>query len=288
MRCLIVALLLLVSVSRLGIAQQPVSPPANGCGEVITIETHNRTITRYTLTHPPAVPQEHTRVALVLIVGGDGNLGLTDKGCATLLSRNVLMRIRSIFHKAGFVTALVDAPSDAQAVDGLAGFRTEPQHAEDLGKIITDVRTRTKASVWLLGHSRGTISAANGAARLSGSAAPDGLVLLSAIMSGDPRARKRFVAQTVFDVPLESIKMAVLVVGHAADNCIRSPAALMADVTAQTEGVREQTATVTGGPIAAGRMPNLSACEVGEPHDYVGQEAEVAARVISFIRGGSY
>ena len=92
----------------------------------------------------------------------------------------------------------------------------------------------------------------------------------------------------MFDLRLEAIKMPVLVVGHAADNCVRSPAGLMGNITARTQGVREQVATVTGGPISPARPPVLSACEGREPHDYVDQESEVAAGIVRFIRGGSY
>ena len=111
---------------------------------------------------------------------------------------------------------------------------------------------------------------------------------MSAMMVGDARARKAWVAQTVFDPRLEAIKVPVLVVGHAADNCARSPAGLMENITARTQGVRQQVVTVTGGRIKPGRAPSLSACEVGEPHDYVDQQNEVAAGIVRFIRGGSY
>lgn len=94
--------------------------------------------------------------------------------------------------------------------------------------------------------------------------------------------------QTVFDLRLEAIKAPVLIVGHAADNCVRSPAELMGNVTARTQGVRKQLATVTGGPINPGRPPSLPACEVREPHDYIDQESEVAAGIMRFMRGGSY
>jgi pimeloyl-ACP methyl ester carboxylesterase len=254
----------------------------------MTIETHDRTTTRYTLAPAQGAPAQDARIALVLLVGGGGNLNLDDKGCPRSLSGNVLMRMRPLFHGAGFVTALVDAPSDSSGGDGLAEFRIAPQHADDLGKVIGDVRTRTSGSVWLVGHSRGTISAANAAARFSGPAAPGGLVLMSTMMVGDARAKKALAAQTVFDLRLEAIKMPVLVVGHAADNCVRSPAGLMGNITARTQGVREQVVTVTGGPINPGRAPSLSACEVREPHDYVGQDAEVAAGIVRFIRGGNY
>jgi hypothetical protein len=111
---------------------------------------------------------------------------------------------------------------------------------------------------------------------------------MSAMMSGDARAKKALATQSVFDLRLEAIKVPVLVVGHAADNCVRSPAKLMSNITARTQGARQQVVIVTGGPIAPGRASSLAACEVREPHDYVDQEAEVAAGIARFIRGGSY
>jgi pimeloyl-ACP methyl ester carboxylesterase len=196
--------------------------------------------------------------------------------------------VRSLphFHGAGFVTALVDAPSNLSGEDGLSGFRIAARHAEDLGKVIADVRTRTKRAVWLIGTSRGAISAVNAAARLSGASAPDGLVLTSAVMLG-ARAHKAWITQTVFDLPLESIKMPVLVVGHAEDKCVRSPAELMPKVTAQTNGSRKQVVTVTGGPGRAGPA-GIEACEGRAPHGFVDQEAEVAAGIARFIGGGRY
>lgn len=281
-------ILLLVGLYLVGVsmAQPNLAPPADGRGEVVKLETHDRMTTRYALAQ--GAPAAGARIALMPLVGGGGNINLDDKGCPRSLSRNVLMRMLPLFHRAGFVTVLVDAPSDAFDGDGLAELRTTPQHAEDLAKLIGDVRTRTNGSLWLVGHSRGTISAANAAARLTGSVAPDGVVLLSAMMSGDARARKLLARQSVFDLPLAAIKTPVLVIGHAADNCERSPAGLTENITARTQGAREQVGTVTGGPTKPGRMPNLSACEVGEPHDFVTQEVEIAAGIERFIRGGSY
>ncbi len=283
MRFIILAAFLLTSATGTAVAQSKAAPAAGGCGEVVTIATHGSSTTRYALAQA-----QGSRIALVLLVGGGGNLSLDDKGCPRALKGNSLVRSLPHFHVAGFGTALVDAPSDYTGNDGLAGFRIAPQHADDLGKVIVDVRTRTNVSIWLVGHSRGTISAANAAARLSGPSAPDGVVLMSAMMSGEARARKPLATQTVFDLPLEAIKIPVLVVGHAADNCVRSPVGIMDKIAARTQNARRQVVTVTGGPIAPGRAPSLSACEVREPHDYVDQEAEVAAGIARFIRGGNY
>lgn len=289
MRFSVFAALLLVSATAASLAQSNAAPQADGCGEVVTIETHGRTTTRYALAHPQGAPAQGGRIALVLLVGGGGHLDLDDKGCPRALTGNSLVRSLPHFHGAGFVTALVDAPSDHPGEDGLAGLRITTQHADDLGKVIADVRTRTNAPVWLVGTSRGTISAVNAAARLSGPSAPEGLVLTSALMSGFSGGRKLWVAQTVFDLPLEAIRVPVLVVGHAADQCIRSPPSLMGDITARTNGAREQVVTVTGGPGSpAGAAPSVEACEGRAPHGFIQQEAAVAAGIARFIRGESY
>jgi hypothetical protein len=271
------------------LAQSNAAPLADGCGEVVTIETHGRTTTRYALAHPKGAPGQGGRVALVLLAGGGGHLDLDDQGCPRALTGNSLVRSLPHFHGAGFVTALVDAPSDHPGEDGLAGFRITTQHADDLGKVIADVRTRTKAPVWVLGTSRGAISAVNTAARPSGPSAPDGLVLTSAVMSGGKGGHKPWVTQTVFDLRLEAIRVPVLVVGHAADTCIRSPAALMSDITARTNGAREQVVTMSGGPgSSAGASRSVDACQGRMPHGFIEQEAEVAAGIARFISGERY
>jgi len=269
-----------------GATAQPAAD-ARACGEVVTVATHDGTTTRYALASPPSPPRERATVALVLLPGGGGHLDLDERGCPRALTGNSLVRSIPLFHDAGFVTALVDAPSDHPGEDGLGGFRATTQHAEDLGKVIADVRARTGGAVWLVGTSRGAISAANAAGRLSGPAAPDGLVLTSPVTSGFSGGRKSWVAQTVFDAPLEAVRIPVLVVGHAADTCIRSPPALTGRITARTEGAREQVVTVTGGPGST-RGTGIDACEGRSPHGFLGQETEVAAGIARFIRGGSY
>jgi len=259
------------------------------CGEVVTLSVHGGTTMHYALAKPnrPKEALPGGPIALVLLAGGGGHLDLDAEGCPHALTGNSLVRALPLFHAAGFTTALVDAPSDYVGEDGLGGFRIAPAHAADLGKVIVDVRARTQAVVWLIGTSRGTISAVNAAARLTGAAAPDGIVLTSALMSGHSGGQKAWVEQTVFSVPLEAIRQPLLVVGHAEDQCIRSPATLMHHITARTNGVREQVVRVTGGPGQPG-SPSVNACEGRAPHGYVDQEEEVVAGIARFVRGGRY
>jgi pimeloyl-ACP methyl ester carboxylesterase len=263
------------------------APAQDTCGEVLTLKTHGKSTTAISIATPPASAPQDGRMALVLLPGGPGYMALDAKGCARKLQGNSLVRSTKLFNAAGFVTALVDAPSDHRGTDGLGGFRLSAQHADDIGKVIAEMRERTRLPVWLLGTSRGAISAANAASRLTGPAAPDGLVLTSAVTSGRVGGYKAWVAQTVFGAKLGNIRVPVLVLAHAADKCIRTPPSLAGRIAAGTNGVREQTVMVKGGPGSRGGV-SVEACPGSTPHGFTGQDTEVAAGIVRFIRGGRY
>ncbi len=256
---------------------------AETCGEVVSLAGHDGAELRYSL----AGPATGARAALVLLPGGSGFIKLDGDGCPRKLKGNSLIRSRPLFHDGGMVTALLDAPSDHHGGEGLGGFRIAPAHAEDIGRVIADVRRRTSLPVWLVGTSRGGISAANGASRLTGPEAPDGVVMTSPVTSGKIGAAKPWVADSVFSVPLENVRMPVLVVVHADDTCIRTPPNLASDITDKTNGSREQVVTVTGGPGSSGG-DSLEACKGRSPHGFIDQEAEVAAGIVRFVLGGAY
>lgn len=253
------------------------------CGELIALAGHDDSTTRYALSGM----SEKAKAALVLLPGGGGYLKFGEDGCPRKLKGNSLVRKQALFHGSGFVTALVSAPSNRHGKAGLGGFRIKRKHADDIGRVIADVRQRTGLPVWLIGTSRGAISAANAASRLSGAAAPDGLVLTSPVTSGFEGGRKWWVAQTVFSNDLASIRMPVLVVVHDADKCIRTPPVLGARVVSKTASVRGQAASVSGGSGGAG-AEGLKACKGRSPHGFLGQEAEVVAGIARFIRGGKF
>ena len=284
MRAALRATLCLMTVATAGFAPPK---PSGECGEVVTIPAHDKTTMRYALSRPASAQGEP--IAVVLLPGGGGHLDLDAKGCPRALKGNSLVRSIPYFNDLGFVTALVDSPSDLTGEDGLAGFRSSSKHAEDLGRTIEDVRGRTKGPVWVIGTSRGTISAANVASSAAGPTAPDGVVLTSALTVGSRSNQRPWPSQTVFDLPLDKIRVPVLIVGHAADTCLRSPATMMTRIADRTNGVRKQVVTVTGGPgMPAGTQSTIDACVGRSPHGFVEQESEVAAGVGRFIRGGRY
>ena len=254
---------------------------ALACGDVVIVQTHAGSTTRYALTVP-----QGAKGALLLLPGGNGHADLDARGCAQKLKGNSLIRSQELFQREGFATALVDAPSDYSGAEGLGGFRATPAHAEDLAKVIADLRKRVPGPVWLAGTSRGAISAANAAGRLKGPDAPDGAVLTSPVTVGTLGGRLAWTAQTALDAPLESIAIPLLLVGHEADTCLRSPPGGMAAIAKRTKSPRLQVVTVTGGP--GSRQSGLAACEGRSPHAFIEQEPEVAAGIARFVRGGNY
>jgi hypothetical protein len=278
------ALVLLAGVVLLGALLSGMAS-AQPCASVVTLPAHGAARLQYALAGSEAV--HAGRGALVLLAGGDGVLGLDDQGCPHMLKGNSLVRSAPLFRAAGWATALVDAPSDHRQEDGLAAFRASAEHADDLGRVIADLRRRGHHPVWVAGTSRGSISAANAAARLRGAQAPDGVVLTSVLTVGTAGGRKPWTAQTVFDVPLEAVSIPALLVGHALDRCMRSPADAMPRVEARITSARRQVVVVAGGSGTEGPR-GLDACEGRSPHGFHGQEAEVAAGIVRFLGGGRY
>ena len=81
--------------------------------------------------------------------GGKGVLGLQPSGeISTDLSLNFLMRVRERLAREGLLVAALDVASDQMA--GLNGdIRLSAGHAQDIVKVIADLRKRLSPPVWL-------------------------------------------------------------------------------------------------------------------------------------------
>jgi hypothetical protein len=258
------------------------------CGEAVSFIANDGA--RFRVSH--AMPSSgRVAVSLILLPGGSGFANLDDSGCARALTGNSLIRSVPHFTGAGAATAVMDAPVGYQGADGLGGFRLDPRHASQIGELVVWLRAKHGVPVWVVGTSRGAISAANAAGLLSGPSAPDGVVLTSPVTVGSPPPRfggNSWVSDTVFLAPLDHIRMPLLVVGHGADKCFRSPPANLERVAAETQSTRRQVVIVEGGPGSRFSFGATEACTGSEPHGFAGQDAEVAAGMMRFIQGGAY
>src|SRR6185437_10382299 len=111
---------------------------------------------------------------LLLLPGGEGGIGMRGGRPA---STNFLVRSRDLFAARGFNVAIVGKPTDHDDLDEV--FRATPSHVEDIGRVVEKLHAQYGKPVWLVGTSRGTISAAAAAIGLGDAIA--GVVLTSSI-----------------------------------------------------------------------------------------------------------
>lgn len=235
--------------------------------KVVDVPTRPGVTQRMLVLAPP-----EPRAAVVLLPGGDGGLKITPDGSISRTGgANFLVRTRQLFADNGFLVAVLDAPSDRQSPPYLGGFRQTPEHVADIKAAIAWLREASKAPVWLVGTSRGTQSVAYAAIELSGPEGPDGLVLSSSILTDD-RSRP------VPAMPLERIRVPVLVVHHEQDGCrhcsFSDVPALMAKLK---QSPRHQLLTFKGGQNKG------DPCKAQAFHGFNGLEAEVVGQVAAWV-----
>jgi hypothetical protein len=205
--------------------------------------------------------------SVILLGGGDGVLGLSPDGFSGS-TEGLLVRTRHRFARAGLVVAVLDAPSDRR--QGLDGFRTAMAHARDVRTLISWLDEKWHVPVFLVGASRGAISAANALARGPG-ARVAGVVLVSSVTAG----RK----ESLGDVALERHQVPVHVVHHTHDACDVSPPA-GARTLRQRLGGAAELALFDGGDAPEWRRP----CGPHSHHGFFGVESPMVASIIRWMK----
>jgi len=241
--------------------------------ETITVNVRPGATMRY-LAVSPGEP----KAAVILLPGGNGALKLDAGGqIGSNLSGNFLIRSRGMFAREGLYVASLDAASDQQA--GMNGqVRLSPQHAQDVAKVIADVKTRAGVPVWIIGTSAGTLTAANVGARLRGDR-PHGVVFTSTMT----QLQAGHCGKSVYDAQLSAISVPVLVVSHSEDGCGCSPGgeAPNKKLLAALSGASAKEQKVFSG----GSPPVSAPCEAKAQHGYFGIEGSVVKAIADWIKG---
>ena len=234
------------------------------CAEDIVILVTRGSVTQsYLLSSPP---KGKARAVAVLFAGDAGKVELEREAARALLDRgNFLVRSRRLFTGNGIAAAVMDAPSDQSRGMG-DEFRLGGAHAEDIGRVVADLRSRFPGlPVYLVGTSRGTISAASAGKRLG--TGVDGVVLTATVFL----ASRRQPGLSGFD--FSSIPVPILFVHHVDDGCEFTPhsgAKRLAD--------RYPVISVSGG-LPAQSKP----CEEMSPHGFLGREADTVDAIARWM-----
>ena len=236
--------------------------------EVINLQTRIGVTQSYLLSMPDA---GKPNTVAILFPGGLGKTDLQREATRAQLDRgNFLVRTRRLLAGTGIATAVVDAPSDQPG--GMEDdFRLGTAHTEDIGKVVADLKTRFPGlPVFLVGTSRGTISAAAVGARLAKEV--DGVVLTATLFL----ATGRRPGLSGFD--FATITAPVLFVHHVNDGCTYTPYA-----SAKRVGERYALVSVSGGS-----PPQSKPCEAMSEHGFLGREAQTVDTIAKWMAKQPY
>jgi len=252
-------LLWLCALSETALAQQ----------EIVTLSTRPPVTQSYFLT---SIPTELHAVA-VLFPGSGGLINLrSENGQPRFGQGNFLVRSRTQFVKNGVVGAILDAPSDQQTGWGMTDeFRLGELHFTDVSAVLDDLGQRFPAiPLFLIGTSRGTISAAAIGARVDGRVA--GVVLTSTMFRPAPKkSQEPGPGLSKFD--FARIKTPVLFVHHVSDQC---------EVTPYSDAARlsNKYPLIT---VFGGSPPQSGPCDAFSAHGYLGKEPETVEQIVNWM-----
>ena len=240
---------------------------ASAAEEIVTLSTRPGVTQSYLLSIPAA---DKPSAIVLLFPGGDGQVNLAREQRRASLDRgNFLVRSRRLFAQAGVVAAVVDVPSDqASGMDD--EFRLGADHAVDIGKVVTDLKARFPGlPVFLIGTSRGTVSAANAGAQLGKTI--DGVVLTSAVFL--PARRVGRPGLSGFD--LGTIPSRLLLVHHVEDECVVTP-------YSEAQALSERYPLIS---VSGGLPPRSAPCRAMSRHGFLGREAETVREIVNWVLG---
>jgi len=231
--------------------------------DIVILSTRGGVTQSYLLSSPPA---GKARAVAVLFPGGAGKVDLERETGRALLDRgNFLVRSRRLFTGSGIVAAVMDAPSD-QSRGMEDEFRLGDAHAEDIGRVVADLKRRYPGlPLFLVGTSRGTLSTASAGERLGSGV--DGVVLTATLFL----ATRRRPGLSGFD--FSSIRVPLLFVHHVDDGCDYTPYA-----AAKRLADRYPVVSVSGG-----LPPQSKPCDAMTPHGFLGREADAVDAIAKWM-----
>jgi len=246
-----------------GIALTALLTAAAHAQEIVTLPTRDGVTQSFLLTVPA---DGKPAAAAILFPGGPGLIRLRNEdGQIRFGEGNFLVRSRQLFVERGIVTAVMDAPSDQP--QGMSdGFRLDDKHAADVRRVSEDLTRRFPGiPVFLVGTSRGTVSAAATGRPLGDTIG--GVVLTATLFI----AARSGPGLSGFD--FATIRAPVLFVHHADDGCRYTPYR-----NAKSLSARFPLITVQGGDPA-----RSDPCEAFSAHGFLGKEPATVEAMVNWM-----
>lgn len=213
------------------------------------------------------MPNPNATATIILLPGGDAGTGKIVDGKPT--SGNFLSRTRGEFSAAGFNVIVVYRATDLNALD--YGYRVSMEHVGELAKVIAYAKQNFGKPIWLVGTSRGTVSATATAIAL-GQNEVQGLVLTASVTSKKTGA--------IATQNIASLRIPTLVVHHKNDAC---KICVPYEASRITSGLKSAPVRKFM-MIEGGSEPEGDPCEAKHWHGFINYEKETAKIITDWIK----
>lgn len=213
------------------------------------------------------MPNSKASATLILLPGGDAGTGkiIDDKPG----SGNFLSRSRAEFFDADFNVIVVYRATDLKGLD--YDYRVGKAHIDELAQAIAYARQTFDKPIWLIGTSRGTVSATAAAIAL-GDKEVQGLVLTSSVTSKKTGA--------IATQHLASLKIPTMVVHHKYDACkVCVPHEASRIISDLKSAPAKKFVMVEGGS-----SPEGDPCEARHWHGFINFEKETVKLITDWIK----
>ena len=240
-----------------------------GAQEIVTLPTRAGVTQSYFLTSAP----KQLQAMAVLFPGSGGTIQLrSEGGQPKFAGGNFLVRSRSEFIKRGVIAAIPDAPSDQQSGWGMSDeFRLGDDHFTDISVVVADLNKRFPGvAIFLIGTSRGTISAAALAVRFGPRVAG---AVLTATMFREVGRNSNEPGPGLSRFDFSTIQIPLLFAHHVSDQCRYTP---YGDAARFSE--KYPLITVWGG-----LPPQSTPCEARSQHGFLGKESETVEQIVNWM-----
>lgn len=213
---------------------------------------------------------EDATATVILLQGGDGVVAFSGAGKGGRpKGNNFLIRSFDLFASQKVNVAVMGTITES----GLTyPDRVGDDHLSDLASVAQTVRGLSAVPVWLVGTSRGTVSATAAAIKYAGKPMFDGIVLTSAIVGGKK-------PQAVPRQSIDKIRVPVLVYMHAKDGCSDCQLSDAKWLIGKFTGASVQAFMAVQG----GGEPKGDPCHGSHYHGFIGMEDRAVTDIVNWI-----
>jgi predicted alpha/beta-hydrolase family hydrolase len=229
-------------------------------GELLRITTREGIRTTLAWHETP-----NARITVLVLSGGEGGFGRVENGLPT--SGNFLIRTAQHWIDQGFNYAAFGKPSDMDELE-----RNSDAHLVDLKATVKFLKSKTNTPIYVIGTSRGTISATRMLIDDPESNIAGGVLTASVLgYKNEGAVRKQ---------DLSKIKVPVLVYHHSRDACVHCMPHEASNVIRGLKNAPVKKLMMVDG----GSNPQGNPCHGQHWHGFIGMEREAVGHIADWIR----